>query len=67
MTSESDPFDHERIEREADLIASLRSIGAVDLDRPRKRYGFERRLERADRRPRTADGGYIGHLADYES
>lgn len=53
MAEEPDPYDLHRIDREDTLVAMLRRLGAVDLEVPRQRVGFERRLERADRRPRT--------------
>jgi hypothetical protein len=48
-------LNRRRIAEMAEVISDLRSLGAVDLDPPRKRYGFEQRLERADRRPRADD------------
>lgn len=57
-------FNRRRINTEAELIHNLRLLGAVDLERPNRRFGFEQRLERADRRPRTGEGGYVGHKAD---
>jgi hypothetical protein len=48
-----EPYHAARISQEAELVRDLRDLGAVDLRRPRKRVGFERRLERADERPRV--------------
>lgn len=58
------PFNRRRIHQEAALISDLRYLGAVDLDKPSRRFGFEQRLERADSRPRTGEGGYIGDRAE---
>lgn len=57
-------YNRRRIVNESHLLDHLRNLGGVELDQPRKRFGFEQRLERADRRPRTGEGSYIGHLAD---
>lgn len=62
-----EPYNARRIGDEANLIRDLRELGAVELRRPRKTIGFERRLERADSRPRTDGfGAYIGHPWDDE-
>lgn len=52
-----EPYHAARIADEAALIRDLRELGAVELRRPRRRIGFERRLERADERPRTEGMG----------
>lgn len=59
---ELDPFDRDRISREVDLLSDLRALGAVELEKPRRTMGFEKRLERADKRPRTAAAW--GHVPD---
>lgn len=45
--------EHDAFAARRHLIDALRDLGAVDLRRPARTYGFERRLERADERPRT--------------
>lgn len=57
-----DPYNARRIADEAELIRDLHDLGAVGLRRPRKTIGFERRLERADDRPRTQ--GAWGNVPD---
>lgn len=46
--------EREYFSREAQLMRDLRDLGAVDLEKPRRTMGFERRPERADQRPRAA-------------
>lgn len=48
-----DPYDAQRIREEAEVIRDLRELGGVELRRPRRRIGFEQRLERADSRTRS--------------
>lgn len=57
-----EPYHAARIADEANLIRDLRELGAVELRKPRRRIGFEQRLERADGRPRTEGMGvYIDY------
>lgn len=55
-----------RVRKHAELVQNLRYLypGAVDLRKPKRKLGFEQRLERVDDRPRVGEGGYIGELAD---
>jgi hypothetical protein len=57
---EWDPYDGQRIQREAELVRDLYDLGAVPIRRPRKTMGFEKRMERADENARTGVGSYIG-------
>lgn len=55
-----EPYHARRIGEEADLLRALQDLGGVTLRKPRKTVGFERRMERADDRPRVDRGEYIG-------
>lgn len=44
----------QRLFRLRDVIDVCRDLGAIDLRKPTRTLGFERRQERADDRPRTA-------------
>jgi hypothetical protein len=46
--------EHDAFAARRHLIDTLRDLGAVDLRRPSRTLGFEKRQERADDRPRTA-------------
>ena len=53
MSYEQQDEMHELAQKVA-LIRDLHELGAVELTKPKRRFGFEKRLERADNRARVA-------------